>query len=144
MVSDKDQSKPHQSTSCRQFLAVSREGWGILKQCSSSTVFLYVRPWRTEHASAFPLPPVPRARSLSLSLSLLLPNINVNTVILGNESNTKNKQTNTQIKIGQPTGMFAADEHLGGRNPSRGTELCTIVEVMYSLGLLHQIEGTKP
>ena len=81
--------------------------------------------------------------SLSLSLSLLLPNINVNTVILGNESNTKNKQTNTQIKIGQPTGMFAADEHLGGRNPSRGTELCTIVEVMYSLGLLHQIEGTK-
>ena len=42
---------------------------------------------------------------------------------------------------GQPTGMFAADEHLAGDNPSRGTELCSIVEVMFSLRVLHQVEG---
>lgn len=34
---------------------------------------------------------------------------------------------------GMPTGMFAADEHLAGRSPSQGVELCTVVEAMYSL-----------
>jgi DUF1680 family protein len=34
---------------------------------------------------------------------------------------------------GLPNGMYSADEHLSGRNPSQGTELCTVVEVMYSL-----------
>ncbi len=34
---------------------------------------------------------------------------------------------------GQPTGMFAADEHYAGTDPSQGTELCAVVEVMYSL-----------
>jgi len=34
---------------------------------------------------------------------------------------------------GQPHGLFAADEHLAGRSPSQGTELCTIVEALYSL-----------
>lgn len=34
---------------------------------------------------------------------------------------------------GLPNGMFSADEHLAGRNPSQGTELCTVVETMFSL-----------
>jgi hypothetical protein len=34
---------------------------------------------------------------------------------------------------GMPTGMFSADEHLAGRNPSQGVELCTVVESMFSL-----------
>lgn len=34
---------------------------------------------------------------------------------------------------GQPTGMFSADEHFGGRHPSRGVELCVVVEMMHSL-----------
>jgi uncharacterized protein len=34
---------------------------------------------------------------------------------------------------GLPTGIFSSDEHLAGRNPSQGTELCTVVEIMYSL-----------
>jgi hypothetical protein len=34
---------------------------------------------------------------------------------------------------GQATGMFTCDEHLAGRNPSQGTELCTVVEEMFSL-----------
>ncbi len=34
---------------------------------------------------------------------------------------------------GLPNGMFSCDEHLAGRNPSQGSELCTVVETMFSL-----------
>lgn len=34
---------------------------------------------------------------------------------------------------GMPTGMFSCDEHLGGLDPSHGTELCTVVETMFSM-----------
>ncbi len=34
---------------------------------------------------------------------------------------------------GLPNGMFACDEHLSGRDPSQGSELCTVVEYMFSL-----------
>jgi DUF1680 family protein len=34
---------------------------------------------------------------------------------------------------GQPSGIFAADEHYGGLDPSQGTELCAVVEAMFSL-----------
>ncbi len=34
---------------------------------------------------------------------------------------------------GQVTGIFTCDEHLAGKNPSQGTELCTVVESMFSL-----------
>jgi DUF1680 family protein len=34
---------------------------------------------------------------------------------------------------GLPNGMFSADEHFAGRNPSQGTELCAVVEAMFSL-----------
>ena len=34
---------------------------------------------------------------------------------------------------GMPNGMFSCDEHLAGLNPSQGTELCTVVETMYSM-----------
>ena len=34
---------------------------------------------------------------------------------------------------GLPNAMFSCDEHLAGRNPSQGTELCTVVETMFSL-----------
>ncbi|HKD09115.1 MAG TPA: beta-L-arabinofuranosidase domain-containing protein [Bryobacteraceae bacterium] len=42
---------------------------------------------------------------------------------------------------GLPNGSFAADEHLAGKDPSQGTELCTIVEQMFSLEELVQILG---
>ncbi len=42
---------------------------------------------------------------------------------------------------GQPTGMFSCDEHLAGRSPSQGTELCTVVEAMYSLEDLAETLG---
>ena len=34
---------------------------------------------------------------------------------------------------GLPNGMFSCDEHLAGLNPSQGSELCTVVEFMFSL-----------
>ncbi|HEX3436747.1 MAG TPA: beta-L-arabinofuranosidase domain-containing protein [Pseudacidobacterium sp.] len=34
---------------------------------------------------------------------------------------------------GLPNGMFSCDEHLAGLNPSQGSELCTVVESMFSL-----------
>ncbi len=34
---------------------------------------------------------------------------------------------------GQATGMFSCDETLSGRNPLQGSELCSVVEYMYSL-----------
>ncbi len=42
---------------------------------------------------------------------------------------------------GMPTGVFTGDEHLAGRNPSRGTELCAVVELMYSLEVLTSLFG---
>jgi hypothetical protein len=36
---------------------------------------------------------------------------------------------------GLPNGMFSADEHFAGRNPSQGIETCAVVEAMFSLEL---------
>ena len=37
---------------------------------------------------------------------------------------------------GVPNGMFSCDEHLAGTDPVHGTELCTVVEMMFSLEVL--------
>lgn len=42
---------------------------------------------------------------------------------------------------GQPNGMFSCDEHYAGLKPTQGTELCTVVEEMYSLENLLAILG---
>jgi hypothetical protein len=42
---------------------------------------------------------------------------------------------------GQVTGMFTGDECLAGRNPVQGTELCAVVEFMYSLEHLFTVFG---
>jgi len=42
---------------------------------------------------------------------------------------------------GQATGMFTCDEHLAGKSPSQGTELCAVVETMFSLEVLLSILG---
>jgi len=42
---------------------------------------------------------------------------------------------------GQVTGVFTGDEHLSGKNPSQGTELCAVVEYMFSLEILISILG---
>ena len=42
---------------------------------------------------------------------------------------------------GQVTGVFTGDECLAGLNPSQGTELCAVVEYMYSLEVLLSLTG---
>jgi hypothetical protein len=42
---------------------------------------------------------------------------------------------------GQVTGAFSGDEHLAGRSPVRGTELCAVVEYLYSLRYLLSVDG---
>jgi hypothetical protein len=42
---------------------------------------------------------------------------------------------------GQVTGVFGGDEHLAGPDPSQGTELCAVVEYLFSLESLMPILG---
>ena len=56
------------------------------------------------------------------------------------QSGEEDDRTGTQRIIaeldryhGQVTGVFSGDEHLAGKSPSQGTELCAVVEYMYSL-----------
>jgi uncharacterized protein len=42
---------------------------------------------------------------------------------------------------GQAGGRFSGDEHLSGNSPVRGTELCSVVELMYSLENLYEVFG---
>ncbi len=44
---------------------------------------------------------------------------------------------------GQITGVFSGDEHLTGKNPSQGTELCSVVEYMFSLETSIPIIGSN-
>jgi len=45
------------------------------------------------------------------------------------------------LNHGQTGGRFSGDEHLSGKSPDRGTELCSVVEYMYSLEELYTIFG---
>ena len=42
---------------------------------------------------------------------------------------------------GQVTGIFAGDEHYAGKSPSQGSELCSVVEYMFSIETLMAILG---
>ena len=42
---------------------------------------------------------------------------------------------------GTPAGIFSADECLAGLMPSKGTETCAVVEHLFSLNIVHEIQG---
>ena len=42
---------------------------------------------------------------------------------------------------GLPNGMFSADEHYAGRDPSQGSELCAVVEALFSLQHAIRVTG---
>lgn len=48
---------------------------------------------------------------------------------------------NLDLHHGQATGAFGCDEHLSGSAPTQGTELCTVVEYMFSLEKLLPVLG---
>lgn len=57
-------------------------------------------------------------------------------VITGNEADRrgcKDMLATLDKYHGLPNGMFSCDEHFAGRNPSQGSELCTVVETMFAL-----------
>lgn len=43
---------------------------------------------------------------------------------------------------GQPQGMYGGDEALHGNNPTQGSELCSAVELMYSLEKWWRLQET--
>ena len=45
------------------------------------------------------------------------------------------------LNHGQAGGRFSGDEHLSGKSPDRGTELCSVVEYMFSLEELFEVFG---
>jgi uncharacterized protein len=45
------------------------------------------------------------------------------------------------LNHGQAAGKFSCDEHLAGKSPNQGTELCSVVEYMFSLEELYEIFG---
>jgi uncharacterized protein len=47
------------------------------------------------------------------------------------------------LNHGQAAGRFSCDEHMSGKSPDRGTELCNVVEYMFSLEELYEIFGTN-
>jgi uncharacterized protein len=48
-----------------------------------------------------------------------------------------------EINHGQPGGRFSGDEHLSGTSPAQGSELCSVVEYMFSLEELYEIFGNN-
>ncbi len=53
-----------------------------------------------------------------------------------------NRQVAALYKFhGHPNGMFSCDEHLAGLDPSHGTELCTVVETMFSMEMAMAVFG---
>ena len=47
------------------------------------------------------------------------------------------------LNHGQSGGRFSGDEHLSGKSPAQGTELCAVVEYMFSLEELYEVFGTN-
>jgi len=45
------------------------------------------------------------------------------------------------LNHGQPGGRFSGDEHLAGKSPGHGSELCSVVEYMFSMEELYEIFG---
>ena len=58
----------------------------------------------------------------------------------GNVSSWERDALLTQYH-GSPSGIFLADECLAGRMPSKGSETCLVVEQLYSLNIVHEIQG---
>lgn len=48
---------------------------------------------------------------------------------------------NLMADHGQPNGIWSGDEHLAGTSPTQGTELCAVVEYLYSLEEMLRIFG---
>lgn len=57
------------------------------------------------------------------------------------KKSTNHELENLDRYHGEPNGLMSGDECLAGRNPSQGTELCAIVETMFSMENLVAMTG---
>lgn len=53
----------------------------------------------------------------------------------------KDGMSDLQEVHGYVSGLYGADEHMHGNSPTQGTEMCTVVEMMYSLEQMSRITG---
>ena len=58
----------------------------------------------------------------------------------GNVSSWQRDAVLTQYH-GSPSGVFLADECLAGNMPSQATETCVVVEQLFSLNIVHEVQG---
>ncbi|KAJ6506082.1 hypothetical protein DFH09DRAFT_1251810 [Mycena vulgaris] len=54
---------------------------------------------------------------------------------------TRNRISILEEYHGRVSGVFGADEHMAGKLPSRGSELCMVVEMMYSFEYVYSVLG---
>ncbi|KAM3587059.1 hypothetical protein VKS41_002105 [Umbelopsis sp. WA50703] len=58
-----------------------------------------------------------------------------------NLASTKKRVQLMEEYQNRPSGIFGCDEHLAGNGPSRGSELCTVVEASYSYIYMYMVAG---
>ena len=78
-----------------------------------------------------------------VNLMMMLKSEAVSCDLLGSEYTDLAEHFRTQLDRfnGTPVGLFTGDECLSGRSPIQGTELCAVVEMMYSYEHLYAYTG---
>jgi len=83
-----------------------------------------------------------RSHGVNIAMALKYPALDyVRTADVRYLDMLKNGISGLEAYHGQFNGMYSCDEHLNGRAPTQGTELCTVVEAMYSYQQILLITG---
>ncbi len=88
------------------------------------------------------LNPVPEIHTVNLAMGLKTPSVYFQqSRDKEHIHNTKHGWKNIRNIHGVVHGLYAGDENLHGNSPTQGTELCTVVESMYSFEQMSRITG---
>jgi uncharacterized protein len=132
----------HEQTSDPQLLALAK----LLKQqgydwTAGFANFQYTMPTTREVLKSAPGGPLPeramQTHGVNNGQALKVAAVQYRMSGGGDErANYKQQLAMLDRYHGVPNGMFSCDEHLAGTDPVHGTELCTVVETMFSLEVL--------